>query len=65
MRRRVPSFFSLDPKGEQCKLGQGGWRKGPEVCLRLSSLFMASVTAPGYIVADKRFFGCEAECGAL
>ena len=28
---RDPSFFSLDPRGEQCKSGHGATLKGPDV----------------------------------
>ena len=57
INRLVPSFFSRDPRGEQCRLRSGGSEYGPAVCFRESSLQMAAVTASEFSVAERRFLG--------
>ena len=48
------SFLGTAPKGEQCKVGNGEDVKGPDVCPRLSSFWIASSTAVGLLRADRR-----------
>ena len=57
MRRRVPSFFSRDPSGEQCRLGIGGDAKGPDICFLESSLLIAVVISVGKSVVERRLGG--------
>ena len=65
MRRRVPSFSSRDPGGEeQCRLGNGEVVYGPDVCFLLTSFISAVVTSVECSVADKRLRGRVAVCFA-
>ena len=57
IRRRLPSFFPLEPNGEQCKFGSGADVNGPAVCPLATSFIRASVTAGVCSVADRRFRG--------
>ena len=64
IKRREPSFFSRDPRGEQCRLGIGDVVNGPDVCPRLTSFARASETSVECSVADSRLWGLVTECGA-
>ena len=52
-----PSGFGADPMGEQCVCVNGGDGKGPDVCPRVSSFKMASVTRWALFLADRRLRG--------
>ena len=56
-----PSLLGAEPMGEQCVRGKGGLGKGPAVCPRAISLFMASRMGWGLSVADLWFLGRVSE----
>ena len=53
----MPFFFGTTPTGEQCNGEYGGNRKGPVLCLRESSFFIASVIAAALVPSEERMFG--------